>query len=147
MASVESKPYRGCCGRQSPRRPRPLAPEKPAGARLLAFFAGGGRGHPCPDWPLNTLTKCGQPWPLSLGSGRGAAEPAAARVEGSTRRTCGRACGRAEPSAVPDPLALLRIVSISRASPQNLCGPAEQSLPFRGIGQPLDSIPRPWTNE
>jgi len=46
-------------------------------------------------------------------------------------------------SAEPDPLALLRIVSISRASPQNLCGPAEQSLPFRGIEQPLDSTHDP----
>lgn len=54
--------YRGCSQPQSPRRPRPLAPEKLAGASLLAIFAGGGRGHSCPHWLLNTLPKCGQRW-------------------------------------------------------------------------------------
>ena len=136
MLLMAKQPYRGGCGRQSPRGGRPQAQKKASRARLLAFIAEGGGGYPCPDWLLNTLHKCGHRWLLSFDRGGGAAEAAATRVEGSARRTCAALVAEL---AQPDLPTLLQIVKISRASPHNLYQHVEQSLVLGGIKQPFDS--------
>ena len=107
----------------------PLYPFPPALISVVLLGAwqvlpGGGEGVPIPTgFPAHCIS-VGTAGPGRWLQGRGAAEAAAERVEGSTRRTYAALVAELLPALI----ALLQIVSISRASSHNLYSTVEQCL-------------------